>query len=167
MHIFVIFKCFWNYRIVVHTCTIITFEWMSESFNNTVVLPLSEYSDISVVCGTSAIELAIQICPVIYTGYNTSLLILNHIWNNAACQGTLDTSVTPPVARFSFPIREGNACGSNFLVSIASVKCPDLYCFFYWTFIQPGNIPLSLKISISRMPSQADSIRLSQNISEK
>lgn len=94
---------------------------------NNVVFSPSEYTDISVICGTSAIELAIQICPVIYTGYNASLLILNRIRDNVDCQGTLDTSVVPPVVRFSFPIREGNACGSNFLVSVAvSVKCPDL-----------------------------------------
>lgn len=70
------------------------------------------------VCGTSTIDLAIQICPVIYTGFNKSLLILNHILDNVDCQGTLDTSVAPPVVRFSFPIREGNACGSNFMVSL-------------------------------------------------
>lgn len=77
------------------------------------------------VCGTTAIDLAIQICPVIYTGYNESLLILNRIQDIVDCQGTLDTSVAPPVVRFSFPIREGNACGSTFRVSIASVQRPD------------------------------------------
>lgn len=69
------------------------------------------------VCGTSAIELAIQICPAVYTGYNETLLILNHITNIDSCKGTLDVWAVPPVLRFSFPIREGNACGSNFLVS--------------------------------------------------
>uniref|UniRef100_A0AAQ6IQX8 ZP domain-containing protein n=1 Tax=Anabas testudineus TaxID=64144 RepID=A0AAQ6IQX8_ANATE len=73
-----------------------------------------QYSDIAVACGTSSIDLAIQICPVIYTGYNESLVVLNHI-QNMDCQGTLDTSVAPPVVRFSFPIRQGNACGSTFL----------------------------------------------------
>uniref|UniRef100_A0A3B4T9H7 Zona pellucida-like domain-containing protein 1 n=1 Tax=Seriola dumerili TaxID=41447 RepID=A0A3B4T9H7_SERDU len=72
-----------------------------------------EYTDITVVCGTSAIDLAIQICPAIYTGYNASLLILNRIRDNTDCQGTLDTSVAPPVVRFSFPIRVGNAYFSN------------------------------------------------------
>lgn len=76
------------------------------------------YTDIAVVCGTSTINPAVQICPVIYTGYNLSLLILNHVWDNVNCHGTLDTSVAPPVMRFSFPIREGNACGSNFMVGI-------------------------------------------------
>lgn len=53
-------------------------EIMSDPFNDNRIWP-SEYTDIAVVCGTSAIDLAIQICPVFYTGYNTSLLILNHI----------------------------------------------------------------------------------------
>lgn len=82
-----------------------------------------EYTDIAVVCGTSAIELAVQVCPVIYAGYNVSLLILNHVWDNTNCHGTLDTSVAPPVVRFSFPIREGSACGSNFMVSIKAWVC--------------------------------------------
>ncbi|XP_051253567.1 zona pellucida-like domain-containing protein 1 [Dicentrarchus labrax] len=95
-----------------------------------------EYSDISVVCGTSAIDLAIQICPVIYTGYNKSLLILNRIRDNADCQGTLDTSVAPPVLRFSFPIREGNACGSNFLTTSA----PGTGLFSDFSNIQTVNV---------------------------
>lgn len=82
----------------------------------------SEYTDIAVVCGTSTIDLALQICPVIYTGYNGSLLILNHIRDNPHCHGTLDASAAPPVVRFSFPIREGNACGSNFLVCVVAVS---------------------------------------------
>lgn len=81
-----------------------------------------EYTDIGVVCGTSTIDLTIQICPVIYTGYNGSLLILNHVQDNPNCHGTLDTSVVPPVVRFSFPIREGNACGSNFMVCMVETS---------------------------------------------
>ncbi|KAM3875133.1 zona pellucida-like domain-containing protein 1 [Diretmus argenteus] len=95
-----------------------------------------EYTDISVVCGTSAIDLAIQICPAVYTGYNESLLILNHIKDNVACQGTLDTSAVPPVLRFSFPIREGNACGSNFLTTSA----PGTGIFSDFSNIQTVNV---------------------------
>ncbi|XP_070762101.1 zona pellucida-like domain-containing protein 1 [Enoplosus armatus] len=95
-----------------------------------------EYTDIAVVCGTSAIDLAIQICPAIYTGYNKSLLILNHIPDNVDCGGTLDTSVTPPVVRFSFPIREGNACGSNFLTTSA----PGMGIFSDFSNIQTVNV---------------------------
>ncbi|XP_037631620.1 zona pellucida-like domain-containing protein 1 [Sebastes umbrosus] len=95
-----------------------------------------EYTDIAVVCGTSAIKLAIQICPVVYTGYNASLLILNHIRDNVDCQGTLDSSVTPPVLRFSFPIRQGNACGSNFLTTSA----PGTGIFSDFSDIQKVNV---------------------------
>uniref|UniRef100_A0A3Q3X8N2 ZP domain-containing protein n=1 Tax=Mola mola TaxID=94237 RepID=A0A3Q3X8N2_MOLML len=95
-----------------------------------------EYTDIAVVCGTSAIDLAIQICPVIYTGYNKSLLILNRIRDNVDCQGTLDTSVAPPVLRFSFPIREGNACGSNFMTTSA----PGTGIFSDFSNVQSVNV---------------------------
>ncbi|XP_059187165.1 zona pellucida-like domain-containing protein 1 [Centropristis striata] len=95
-----------------------------------------EYTDISVVCGTSSIHLAIQICPVVYTGYNESLLILNRIRGDVSCQGTLDTSVTPPVVKFSFPIREGNACGSNFLTTSA----PGTGIFSDFSNIQSVNV---------------------------
>ncbi|XP_076131056.1 zona pellucida-like domain-containing protein 1 [Alosa pseudoharengus] len=73
-----------------------------------------EYTDISVDCGTTYISLSILACPVAYTGYNESLLILNYIDDNSSCQGTLDKSVTPPVVRFTFPINSTTACGSIF-----------------------------------------------------
>uniref|UniRef100_A0A3B4ZIA0 Zona pellucida-like domain-containing protein 1 n=1 Tax=Stegastes partitus TaxID=144197 RepID=A0A3B4ZIA0_9TELE len=94
------------------------------------------FTDIAVMCGTSSIDLAIQICPAIYTGYNESLLILNHIWGNVDCQGTLDASVAPPVVRFSFPIREGNACGSTFLTTSA----PGTGIFSDFSNIQTVNV---------------------------
>uniref|UniRef100_A0A3B4T2B5 Si:ch211-103f14.3 n=1 Tax=Seriola dumerili TaxID=41447 RepID=A0A3B4T2B5_SERDU len=71
--------------------------------------PKKEHTDISVECGTSSISLAILICPVVYTGYNESLLILNHIFNKPECQGTLDESSNLPVVRFTFPINMTNA----------------------------------------------------------
>ncbi|XP_042355967.1 zona pellucida-like domain-containing protein 1 [Plectropomus leopardus] len=76
-----------------------------------------EHTDISVECGTSSIGLAIQICPVVYTGYNESLLILNHMFDKLECKGTLDESVTPPVVRFTFPLNMTNACGSTFMTT--------------------------------------------------
>ncbi|KAL1266549.1 hypothetical protein QQF64_002224, partial [Cirrhinus molitorella] len=79
-----------------------------------------EYTDISVECGTEYINLAIKFCPVMYTGYNESELILNNIMNNPDCQATIDTTVLPPVARFRFPLNSNNSCGSNF-VTIRSI----------------------------------------------
>ncbi|KAI3355691.1 hypothetical protein L3Q82_004284 [Scortum barcoo] len=78
-----------------------------------------QISDISVQCGTSSIGLAIQICPVIYTGYNETLLILNHRLE-PACRATLDESVNPPVARFNFPLNMTDACGSVFRTTSAA-----------------------------------------------
>uniref|UniRef100_A0A8C6S482 Si:ch211-103f14.3 n=1 Tax=Neogobius melanostomus TaxID=47308 RepID=A0A8C6S482_9GOBI len=79
-----------------------------------------QLTDISVECGTSHIDLAILLCPALYTGYNESLLILNNIFSTAKCKGTLDESVTPPVVRFRFPINMTHACGSAFKVGIFS-----------------------------------------------
>lgn len=78
-----------------------------------------QVSDIAVQCGTSSIGLAIQLCPVIYTGYNETLLILNHMLD-PACRATLDDSVTPPVARFNFPLNMTHACGSIFRTTSAA-----------------------------------------------
>ncbi|XP_019956192.1 zona pellucida-like domain-containing protein 1 [Paralichthys olivaceus] len=75
--------------------------------------------DISVQCGTSFISLAIQICPVIYTGYNETLLILNSMLDTT-CRATLDESVSPPVARFNFPLNMTHACGSVFRTTSAA-----------------------------------------------
>ncbi|XP_068186358.1 zona pellucida-like domain-containing protein 1 [Antennarius striatus] len=77
-----------------------------------------QMSDIAVTCGTSSISLAIQICPVIYTGYNETLLILNRMMDTD-CRATLDESVTPPVARYTFPLNMTNACGSIFRTTSA------------------------------------------------
>ncbi|XP_045896795.1 zona pellucida-like domain-containing protein 1 [Micropterus dolomieu] len=79
-----------------------------------------EYTDISVECGTSSISLAIQICPAVYSGYNESLLILNHRFQNPECKGTLDETATPPVLRFTFPLNITNACGSTFVTTTSS-----------------------------------------------
>lgn len=79
-----------------------------------------ELSDISVNCGTSHITLTILLCPALYTGYNESLLILNHIFGSDECSGTLDETVDPPVVRFNFPINMTHACGSEFKTTSAA-----------------------------------------------
>ncbi|CAL8364445.1 unnamed protein product [Lota lota] len=79
-----------------------------------------EYNDISVDCGTSSIGLTILLCPVVFTGYNESLLILNNIFNNPQCKGSLDDSVIPPVIRFKFPLNGTNSCGSVFKTTSAA-----------------------------------------------
>ncbi|KAG7502933.1 hypothetical protein JOB18_028935 [Solea senegalensis] len=78
-----------------------------------------QLTDISVECGTSSINLAVVICPVAYTGYNETRLILNDMWDSN-CRATLDESVSPPVARFNFPLNMTNACGSIFRTTSAT-----------------------------------------------
>ncbi|XP_049585147.1 zona pellucida-like domain-containing protein 1 [Syngnathus scovelli] len=75
-----------------------------------------QMDDMAVECGTASIALAIQVCPVIYTGYNETLLILNHEMGRD-CRATLDESAWPPVARFEFPLNSTHACGSTFLTT--------------------------------------------------
>ncbi|XP_072514293.1 zona pellucida-like domain-containing protein 1 [Salminus brasiliensis] len=95
-----------------------------------------EYTDIAVECGTNSIDLAIQICPVVYTGYNESLLFLNDIMNDPTCKGSLDTSIAPPVLRFNFPINMTTACGSKFKTTSA----PGTGIFSDFSDIQTVNI---------------------------
>ncbi|KAJ3592341.1 hypothetical protein NHX12_007468 [Muraenolepis orangiensis] len=94
-----------------------------------------DFTDISVQCGTSSIDLAVQICPVIYTGYNESLLILNHMLE-PVCRGTLDATADPPVARFNFPLNMTHACGSVFRTTSA----PGTGIFSDFSNIQTVNI---------------------------
>ncbi|KAL6473091.1 hypothetical protein MHYP_G00192790 [Metynnis hypsauchen] len=95
-----------------------------------------EYTDIAVECGTNSIDLAIQICPAVYTGYNESLLFINNVTDDPTCRGTLDTSVAPPVLRFNFPINQTNACGSTFKTTSA----PGTGIFSDFSTIQTVNI---------------------------
>ncbi|XP_028825937.1 zona pellucida-like domain-containing protein 1 isoform X2 [Denticeps clupeoides] len=53
-------------------------------------------------------------------GYNESNLILNSVTDSAVCRGVLDRSGTAPVVRFSFPLRQDSACGSNFRTTNAA-----------------------------------------------
>ncbi|XP_026138268.1 zona pellucida-like domain-containing protein 1 [Carassius auratus] len=94
------------------------------------------YTDIAVYCGTQSINLAIQVCPVIYTGYNESLLILNQVRNDPLCRGTMDSTVNPPVVRFSFPLTQLDACGSIFRTTSA----PGTGIFSDFSNIQTVNV---------------------------
>ncbi|XP_028992632.1 zona pellucida-like domain-containing protein 1 [Betta splendens] len=72
-----------------------------------------QFTDISVTCGTSSITLYIQFCPVLFSGYNETNLILNRIFS-PSCGATVNANATPPVAVFTFPLNATNACGSLF-----------------------------------------------------
>ncbi|KAM4015435.1 zona pellucida-like domain-containing protein 1 [Anomaloglossus baeobatrachus] len=75
-------------------------------------------SDITVNCGPSTIMLTINACPVQFSEYDPNSLALNGKNTLPNCNGTLDTTVDPPVVRFLFPINDttGNACGNNIVI---------------------------------------------------
>ncbi|XP_028320302.1 zona pellucida-like domain-containing protein 1 isoform X2 [Gouania willdenowi] len=68
-----------------------------------------ESSDMTVLCGTTHMEVSIYICPVYNAQYNESLMVLNNQVNNPECYGTPDMTATPPVLRFRFPINESSS----------------------------------------------------------
>lgn len=70
-------------------------------------------TDIAVTCGTSTVSLYIQFCPVLYSGYNETNLVLNKDLD-PACAATVNVNATPPVAVFTFPLNVTSACGSVF-----------------------------------------------------
>uniref|UniRef100_A0A673A9D7 Si:dkey-103g5.3 n=1 Tax=Sphaeramia orbicularis TaxID=375764 RepID=A0A673A9D7_9TELE len=65
-----------------------------------------ENSDLSVDCGTTIISLEINYCTAKWSGFNYTNLALNGKHNTTECQGSLDTSVNPPVIRFQLPINQ-------------------------------------------------------------
>ncbi|XP_077105884.1 zona pellucida-like domain-containing protein 1 [Ranitomeya variabilis] len=75
-------------------------------------------SDIMVNCGPSTIVLTINACPVQFAEFDPTSLALNGKHTLLNCNGTLDTTVYPPVVRFIFPINDttGNACGNNIAI---------------------------------------------------
>ncbi|XP_053502117.1 zona pellucida-like domain-containing protein 1 [Ictalurus furcatus] len=99
-------------------------------------LRLPDNSDISIDCGTSYINLTIQICPAIYAGYNESSLFVNGITNDPSCKGTLDNTVVPPVVRFIFPMGANNSCGSN----LNTISAPGTGIFSDFSNIQSLNL---------------------------
>ncbi|XP_069547516.1 zona pellucida-like domain-containing protein 1 [Brachyistius frenatus] len=69
-------------------------------------------SDLMVDCGTSMITLEINLCTAQWSGFNTTDLALNGNHNNTECQGSVDTSVDPPIIRYQLPINhsQDNPC---------------------------------------------------------
>ncbi|KAM9853171.1 zona pellucida-like domain-containing protein 1 [Aulostomus maculatus] len=69
-------------------------------------------SDLIVDCGTSVITLEVNMCTAQWAGFNATDLALNGNHSNTACQGTIDTSVDPPVIRYQLPVNDSqnNPC---------------------------------------------------------
>ncbi|XP_031716456.1 zona pellucida-like domain-containing protein 1 [Anarrhichthys ocellatus] len=69
-------------------------------------------SDLSVVCGARTISLEINLCTAQWAGFNTTNLALNGKHNTTECQGSIDTSVDPPIIRYQLPVNHSqvNPC---------------------------------------------------------
>ncbi|XP_068098300.1 zona pellucida-like domain-containing protein 1 [Hyperolius riggenbachi] len=72
-------------------------------------------SDITVQCGPSNIVLTIIACPAQFAMFDPATLALNGRHTTGNCNGTVDTTVDPPVVRFVFPINDTtqNSCGNT------------------------------------------------------
>ncbi|KAJ8276616.1 hypothetical protein COCON_G00083680 [Conger conger] len=68
--------------------------------------------DLTVDCGTSLINLEVNLCTAQWAGFDPSDLSLNGERNNSLCQGVVDTSVDPAVIRYQLPVNHSleNPC---------------------------------------------------------
>uniref|UniRef100_A0A3Q4MGC2 Si:dkey-103g5.3 n=1 Tax=Neolamprologus brichardi TaxID=32507 RepID=A0A3Q4MGC2_NEOBR len=78
-------------------------------------LSFAENSDLMVQCGTSMITLDINLCTVQWAGFNATELALNGQYSNTACQGSVDTSVNPPVVHFQLPVNQSQDNSSAYM----------------------------------------------------
>ncbi|XP_061103967.1 zona pellucida-like domain-containing protein 1 [Conger conger] len=68
--------------------------------------------DLAVDCGTSLINLEVNLCTAQWAGVDPSDLSLNGERNNSLCRGVVDTSVDPAVIRYQLPVNHSleNPC---------------------------------------------------------
>lgn len=93
------------------------------------LLPVySDNDDLKVVCGVSIIKLDVNLCTAQWAGFDPTGLALNGMHNNSQCQGTIDTSVDPPVIRYQLAVNDSqsNLCRQSLQVNTVQ---------FYFTFL--------------------------------
>ncbi|KAM7413325.1 hypothetical protein PAMA_020627 [Pampus argenteus] len=68
--------------------------------------------DLTVDCGTNMITLEVNLCTAQWAGFKPTELALNGNHNTTECQGSVDTSVDPPIIRYQLPVNDSqeNAC---------------------------------------------------------
>uniref|UniRef100_A0AAX7U1G7 ZP domain-containing protein n=1 Tax=Astatotilapia calliptera TaxID=8154 RepID=A0AAX7U1G7_ASTCA len=64
---------------------------------------------------TYKITLDINLCTVQWAGFNATELALNGQYSNTACQGSVDTSVDPPVVHFQLPVNQSQDNSSAYM----------------------------------------------------
>ncbi|XP_041030216.1 zona pellucida-like domain-containing protein 1 [Carcharodon carcharias] len=82
------------------------------------VFDLSTNEDISVQCGVQVIQLSINICPLHFAGFDPLTLALNGQHDDPHCTGRVDSSLSPPLIRYSFIINDTglSSCSNNFQI---------------------------------------------------
>uniref|UniRef100_A0A667YBN7 Si:dkey-103g5.3 n=1 Tax=Myripristis murdjan TaxID=586833 RepID=A0A667YBN7_9TELE len=74
--------------------------------------------DLIVECGTSVITLEVNLCTAQWAGFDPTGLALNGEHNKTECQGSIDTSVDPPIIRYQLPVNHSqeNPCRQSLQV---------------------------------------------------
>ncbi|KAL0970642.1 hypothetical protein UPYG_G00244980 [Umbra pygmaea] len=92
--------------IVFHT--VVSLAYNCSSLYNT----LPDDKDLKVFCGTTEIQLEVNLCSAQWAGYEPADLALNGQRNISQCLGSPDTSVDPPVIRYQLSINQSqdNPC---------------------------------------------------------
>ncbi|KAJ0061461.1 hypothetical protein NL108_001893, partial [Boleophthalmus pectinirostris] len=76
-------------------------------------------SDIEVTCGSERVALSILLCPILFNGYNESLMALNSKHSMPQCKGVADWNSNPPKLQFNISITEEaiTECGSSLTIT--------------------------------------------------
>ncbi|XP_077422909.1 zona pellucida-like domain-containing protein 1 isoform X2 [Vanacampus margaritifer] len=69
---------------------------------------IPDSSDLTVDCGTTMITLEINLCTAQWAGFNSSSMALNGKHNITECQGSIDSSVDPPIIRYQLPVNHSD-----------------------------------------------------------
>ncbi|XP_036393694.1 zona pellucida-like domain-containing protein 1 [Megalops cyprinoides] len=88
-------------------------------------------SDLSVECGPSIITLEVNLCTAQWAGFDPTGLALNGQHNNSLCQGTIDSSVDPPVIRYQLPVNHSqeNPCRQSLQI-VDETPGPGIFSSF-------------------------------------
>ncbi|XP_058865816.1 zona pellucida-like domain-containing protein 1 [Acipenser ruthenus] len=91
--------------------------------------------DMTVVCGPQFITMTVNLCTALYAGFDPTGLAVNSRQNDSQCKGLIDSTVTPPVIRYSLPVNGtlDNICsnsiqivnegaGTGFLSSFSNIQ---------------------------------------------
>ncbi|KAK6469302.1 zona pellucida-like domain-containing protein 1, partial [Huso huso] len=75
--------------------------------------------DMTVACGPQFITMTVNLCTALYAGFDPTGLAVNSRHNDSQCKGLIDSTVTPPVIRYSLPVNGtlDNICSNSIQAS--------------------------------------------------